>query len=593
MKKILLLGFMLVFACCFKTVAQNATISGKVSSSASKEPLSGVSVTVKGSTLGTTTDAEGAFTINIAQSDPVLIISLVGFATKEVDAKGLTSVDVLLETAENVLSDVVVVAYGTQKKTSLTSAVSDIKGKELTRRPVSSLGQALQGQIPGLTVLDRGGAPGDPNATFLRVRGMTTLGDNSPLTLVDGVEQRIWDINPNDIETVSVLKDAASTAIYGSRAANGVIIITTKRGQQGAVSVNFNSTVSIQRTINHPKPMDTRSYMELKAVAAANSNRTTIYTPEYIDAYMEGMKTDPLKYPVAIPDWYDAVFSPAPQYDANLSVSGGSKNSTTRFSLRYQDQQGIMATSGFKLYDLRINNTLRIGSKITVDADASYRRTNTILPWSVAGFVHPVYDNLLHGGGIFTVPKYPDGNYGLGTRGNNAVMYGEQGGSHVSNNNLVNGNIKGDWSILKGLKLSSQFGVKSAFNAFKGFQNAYTITDYFNPATVLKTVGPNRLIEERGDDILYTINNLLTYDAEIADGHNINSLLGYSQIGQKITSLGAGRQNFFNNDIQSINAGANDDTRSNYGRDVEFGLRSYFSRIDYNYKEKYLSLIHI
>ena len=578
--------FFLVFTFLVQAQAQTVTTTGKVTSAVSKAPLSGVSVLVKGTTNGTTTNAEGIYSINVpSTSGSTLVFSFVGHSALEVPVNGRTFIDVTLEEGTNALTDIVVVAYGTQKKTTVTGAVGEIKGTELTRRPVSSIGQALQGQLPGLTVLDRGGAPGDPG-TFLRIRGLTTLGDNSPLTLVDGVEQRIWDVNPNDIETITVLKDASSTAIYGSRAANGVILVTTKRGREGAVAVAFNSTASIQRTINHPKAMDTKSYMELQAVAAANSNRTTIFTPQYIADYMTNMKTDPLRYPAAMPNWFDIIYSPAPQYDVNLAVSGGSKNSTTRASIRYQDQQGLLPSvvSGFKLYDLRVNNNFRIGSRINVNADASYRRTTTSLPWNEFN----VYAYTLHGGSIWTVPKFPNGTYGLGTRGNNPLMYAEQAGSRRFTNNLINGNIKGEINIINGLKFSSQFGVKSAFNMLKGFANAYTVTDYFNPTTVLKTVGPNQLVEERGDDILYTITNLLTYETKINSNHAVNALLGYNQIGQKITSLGGTRQNFYNNNIQSLSAGTNDNTRTNYGGDVEFGLRSYFSRINYNYKEKYL-----
>lgn len=546
-------------------------------------PMGGVNIIEKGTQNGTLSDFDGNFSINLT-SGGTLELSFVGYETQEITniTTSTSSLEVQLEPGM-ALDEVVVVGYGTQVRRTLTSAISEVDGDQLVRRPVSSIEQALQGQLPGLTVRDRGGSPGNPDIS-MRVRGITTIGNNNPLFLVDGIEQRIWDINPQDIESITLLKDAASTAIYGSRAANGVILVTTKRGKSGEMRVNLNSTFSVQNTINHPKPMDTRNFMELQQQAWANSGTEYTYTPEYIDEYLAGMQSDPLRYPEAIPDWYDIVFSPAPQYDATLSVNGGNEIIRTNASLRYQDQQGMHATSGFKLYDFRINNNIKLGSRINVRADASYRNTFTEMPYSTFN----VYRYLLHGGAILTVPKFPDGTYGLGTAGHNPLMYAEQLGYQRYYDNLFNGSVNAELEIINGLKFSTLLGVKSRFNSGKSFRNEFIVTDYFDPSRVLKTVSPNRLFETKSTDIEYTLNNLLTYDVSVADRHNIGALLGYSEIGTTNSVIGASRENFYNNDIQSINAGANDETRGNSGRDRESGLRSFFGRFNYNFEEKYM-----
>src|SRR5678815_1787329 len=250
--------------------AQNASmpVSGVVKDDKG-QALSGVSVSVKGISGGVSTDAAGKFAINVPSTSSILIFSYVGFQPQEVPVGLNTSFSLSLLPADNRMNDVVVIGYGTQKKISMTSAVSSLKGDEVANRPVNSLNQALQGQLSGLTILDQGGAPGNSN-TVMRVRGITTLSSNLPLVIVDGIEQPLSDLSGADVETISVLKDASSTAIYGSRAANGVILVTTKRARNGKLSVSYNGFYGIQKAISHPAHMGLEDYMRLQNVAYTN-----------------------------------------------------------------------------------------------------------------------------------------------------------------------------------------------------------------------------------------------------------------------------------------------------------------------------------
>ncbi|HEX7692578.1 MAG TPA: SusC/RagA family TonB-linked outer membrane protein, partial [Sediminibacterium sp.] len=343
-------SLLLVFCfCSIVTLAQTGiTVSGLVKDEKG-QALKGVSVTVKGGTGGTATDDNGKFSLRVPGRDATIVFSYVGYDPQEMKA-AKDFLDVSLTPSGSQLNDVVVVGYGTQRKVSMTSAVAEVSGKELMRRPVNSLEQALQGKLPGLTVLDKGGLPGSANTPMV-LRGVNTLytaedlgsAAVSPLVLIDGVEQPFSNINPDDVESISVLKDASSTAIYGSRASNGVILITTKRAKGGKAVINYNGYYAIQKAVSNPQPMDLESYLRLENLAYKNvgSNPPKPYRDQDIDAYVQGHATDPLHYPLPY-DWYSRAFHTAPQTSHSISISGGSENFRGRASLRFQDQDGII-----------------------------------------------------------------------------------------------------------------------------------------------------------------------------------------------------------------------------------------------------------
>jgi TonB-linked SusC/RagA family outer membrane protein len=422
------------------------------------------------------------------------------------------------------------------------------------------------------------------------VRGITTfnvnssnagvgydLSKNDALVIVDGVEQQLSDINPDDVESVSILKDASSTAIYGSRATNGVILITTKRAKTGKVQLNFNNYYAVQSTINKPEMMQLADYMQEQVIAYNNAGATlpARYTPASIDAWINA--TDREKYP--LPNtWFQTMLKSAPQYSQNLSLSGGNDLFRARASVRYVNQDGIVTNFNDKIREFRVSTDYNPFSTLKFSMDANYRYNQSLSP-----SVDPFYT--MTSGSLWAVPKYSDGTYGLSTQGNNPLMFAEIGGLNNQNIGYFLGNLKGEWEIIKGLKLSTQFAARITDTYQKIFTNAYTNTD--KNTGITKTNAINSLTEGRNDLKEYTLNNLLTYENTIQK-HNFKVLAGYSEIDNVQNTLSAYRQNFYNNDIQSINQGANDGTKSNSGADAEFGLRSFFGRLNYSYADKYL-----
>ena len=538
--------------------------------------LPGVSVVLKGTTRGTTTNGEGTFELDVPGSESVLIFSFVGYTSQEITVGNQTNISVRLQTDIANLSEVVVVGFGTQKKATMTSAVSTIQSEQITARPVSNVQQSLQGLAPGLTVLDRGGAPGRSSAT-MRVRGITTLGDNSALVIVDGVEQTLFDMNPEDIESVTVLKDASSTAIYGSRGANGVILVTTKRGKAGKVSVGYNGYYGIQNSINTPEMMDLEPYMRLQQTAYRNVGAAlpARYTDESINTWVT--TTDRLKYP--LPNtWFKTLLKPAPMSNQTLSVSGGNENFRARASVRLMDQKGVVMNYGSQVKELRLTTDFTASPKIRFSADANYRYNTSTTP-SVNAI-----NNFFHGA-LWAVPKYPDGTYGLSQQGNNPLMYLEIGGLSRQAVDRIVGNVKGEWDILDDLTLSVQVAGNYTGTYQKDFNNAYTNRD--QNTGVVKTVANNTLTETRNQQREYTITDLLTYHHTWGN-HDFSIMGGYQEYYYQYFGLNAFRQQFYNNDIQSINQGINDGTKNNGGYDEEGGLRSFFSRVNYTFANKYL-----
>lgn len=571
---------------------QATRITGKVVSATDKEPIPGVNILIKGTNLGSMTDAEGRYSLEVTTQEAVLVFSAIGFDAQEIVVGGRTTIDITLTVNTTQLSEVVVVGYGTQEKISVTSSVSELDGKELLRRPVSSLGQALQGQLPGVTVLDRGGSPGSPNTQIvirgvnkpfsppgLAAGGLAQIGDNSPLVMVDNVEQPFQNINPEDIESITILKDASSTAIYGSRAANGVVLITTKRAKSGKVSVNYSGFYANQRAISNPEHMEIESYLRLQNVARENVGSAPIYTEDYIQEYTAGTKSNPLKYPLPY-DWYNVVYDNAPQINHNLSVSGGTETMSARMSLRSQRQEGIIANTQSDLTDVRLNTDFKISKKIGIAADINYRNEDILQPTGITDIFRFMMQN-----SIWAVPQYPNGVYGGGTQGWNPLLLSEKGGTNNINTDYLLGSITGRWEIIKDLNFSTQLAIRSTNVYQKNFVNTWETRD----STVVKRTNLiNRLTEGRVKNNEVTINSILTYSKSFGN-HGLKFLAGYSQIQNSNYNLNASRQGFYNNDVRSISQGTNDGTKDNTGEDAEWALLSYFGRANYAYKDKYFA----
>jgi TonB-linked SusC/RagA family outer membrane protein len=544
--------------------------------------MSGVSVLIKGTKQGVATDENGQYTINAKAGDQ-LVFSFVGYDSKTVviSKEGML-LNVSLAASKNDLNDVVVVGYGVQRKVSMTSAVTQIKGEEVTRRPVSNLQQALQGQAPGLTVLDRGGVPGRTSAT-MRIRGITTFSGNSsanssPLIIVDGVEQTFFNLNPEDVETISVLKDASSTAIYGSRAANGVILVTTKRGKSGKIKVAYNGYYASQKSTNNPEMMEGEAYMRYEQLAYTNSGIAipTRYQDANIQAWVTA--TDRFKYP--LPNtWFQTVLQAAPQLSHNFSFSGGNEFSRTRVSFRTTSQGGIAPGHDAAIHEIRANNDFKISEKLRLSTDLNYRYNYSARPYA-----SDIFNRFLHGT-LWAVPKYPDGTYGLSPQNFNPLMLAEKSGYDKIFTHYMYATAKLDYEIIKDLTFTAQLSGVVNYQEQKTFQNAYTNRDV-NTGGVY-SVANNSLTEARSRFYELTTNYLLNYRKQIKK-HEFRTMLGYSEIYNNGNSISAYRERFYNNDIQSIGQGASDATRNNSGSDYEYGLRSTFARVNYAFDNKYL-----
>lgn len=564
------------------------TLRGKIIDQETNQPLPGATVVIDGSKNATKSDENGDFSLPLASPLPVnIFVNYIGYQQLKLAVQE-NPVVLKIKPDLDLLDEVVVVGYGTQKRSSLTNAVASVDGAQLTQRPVSNIQQAMQGTMPGVTIQDRGGAPGRSNAN-IRVRGITTfnsnntttdgydLSKNEALVIVDGLEQRMTDINPDDIENITVLKDAASTAIYGSRATNGVVLITTKKAKESKVQVNYNGYYALQQAINKPEPMGLEDYMRLQAVAYTNagSSLPDKYTEESIQTWVTA--TDRYKYP--LPNtWFQTMLHTAPQQNHHIAISGGNDKVLSRLSARYNSQDGIITNFDNKLAEIRFNSVYTVSSKVKLSGDVNYRYNHSEVPTA-----DPI-NNFYHGS-LWAVPKYPDGTYGLSTQGNNPLMFAEIGGISKRNDDLLSGYLKADWRIIDGLDFSVQIAGRANFLNDKNFTNSYSNTDI--NTNITKTIVNNSLRENRNNIKEYTINNLLTYEKNFND-HYLKALVGYSQIGNTRNYLTAYRERFYNNEVPSIGQGADDGTKDNNGWDEEFGLRSYFGRLNYSYRNKYL-----
>jgi TonB-linked SusC/RagA family outer membrane protein len=343
-------------------------ISGKVTSSENNESLPGVNVIVKGTMQGTVTDAEGRYQLEVPDEKSVLVFSYVGYVAKEVVVGNQTVVNVQISPDVMALQDVVVIGYGTQKKADITGSVAILDAQELIKRPLTNVAGLLQGKVAGLQISSHSGKPGSENNS-LRIRGLGTFSaaGSEPLVLINGIAGDMTNLDPNDVESVSVLKDAASSAIYGARAANGVILITTKRGREGALTVDFHSNVQFQKATRLPELLsNSADYMMYWNQGRIRSGQTPYFSQEEIDAFRNN-SNDPVNYPNF--DWIDHSFKTAVANTQSLSIGGGTDKTTFNLSLGYFNQPGVTSLYEFKKYNGRLTVDSKLKDWITVGGD--------------------------------------------------------------------------------------------------------------------------------------------------------------------------------------------------------------------------------
>jgi TonB-linked SusC/RagA family outer membrane protein len=539
------------------------TVSGTVTDDTGAT-LPGVTVVLKGTTNGQSTGADGKFSISLPAGPATLQFSFVGYASQEFVITDQATLAVTLGAAAKGLDEVVVVGYGTQKKANLTGAVATISSGDIDNRPITQASQALAGLAPGVQVQQPGGRPG-ANGANITVRGIGTFNSGSaPLVLIDGIAGSIDDVAPDNIGTITVLKDAASAAIYGNRAANGVILITTKRGQAGKLEIGYNNYVGWEKVTQLPQFVNSATYARLTGASA-----------QTVANYEAG--TDPDNYPNTyhLRDLLNSG-SGFQQYH-NLTFSGGEKKTTYLFSTSYRGQDGITAETNNKRYDFQAN----IDSKL---------RDNLSLSASLLGFSQIRNQPVSNSAGIdgiigFAVrePNTYAGRKSDGTYGHQDFYAPEawldaEGFDNFRAKNFY-GNTALDWRPIKGLTLTG----KAGYHYYTGTTVTYRPDINLDRTTY---VGPNSLYNGTYDGQEVTLIGLATYEKSIQN-HNFKLLLGYQQEDHRDNSFSAYRDRFPNNQLYQLDAGASTN-QQNSGSAGEYAFRSYFGRLNYNYNERYL-----
>ncbi|WP_073002001.1 TonB-dependent receptor [Mariniphaga anaerophila] len=560
--------------------AQQGVISGKVADIGG-QPLPGVTVIIKGTTRGTITDTNGFYTLSEVPADATLIFSFVGMRTQEIGVGNQASVNVTMAEDAIGLDEVIVVGFGTQKKADLTGAVSSVQGEELLKRiDVSNTAAAMQGLSPGLTIQNFAGEPGREDIR-IRIRGNGTLNNSDPLVLIDGVERSLSTVEPSDIETMSILKDAASAAIYGSRAANGVILITTKRGTTDGTIVNYHYSVGFQNVLGYPEAADIESWLNLENEAQVNAGGQPLWSQDYISKVLSG--SDPINYPFTV--YEDYLFHKnSPQQRHSISLTSGGKNGRIFASVNYLDQDGIINRFNNKRLSARINSDLFITDKLTANFNLNYMNKKATGPGHTA---QRLVQAMLHMNRSI-VGRYPDGTWDLISGQWNAVAMMDNGERVLDRNEIVS-QVGLEYKILPSLSFKGDVTLKAYGESESTFMNSLAGMRSYKTGELV-TVGGwfavNNLTESQENSKEWSQRAYLNFN-ENFEKHNIEATVGYEGITSDTLNVVGYRQGFYNNELRDLNSGgATGQTAT--GSRKESALQSFFGRVNYSFDSKYL-----
>ena len=557
-------------------------ITGKVTDE-DGNAMPGVNVSEAGTSNGTVTDLGGVYSISVTDENAVLNFSFIGYISQSITVGSQTTIDIVLGEDTKSLEEIIITGYTAERKSDLTGSVAIVDMDEIVSQPVSNVNNMLQGRVAGVNVMSSG-SPGD--ISTLRIRGYSTIRNNDPLYVIDGVPTTsgLSLINPNDIESLQVLKDASSSTIYGSRAANGVVIITTKKGKAGKAKLSFNMYTGIQNTTNLPRMLNAQEYGDVYWQAFDNDgiapshgiygNGASPVIPAYLDVDNTIPSTDT--------KWVEEIFDPAIIQSYNLSLSQGNDKSRSLFSLSYFDQEGTLKHTNFSRITARLNSDyklfdgkLTVGENLTVAfSNRVGTSTNSLLGNVVYDAfripsIAPVYDN----NGEFTGYPLSDVQNPLG----NLVRNKDNERKNVQ----VFGNVFAEIQLFEGLKFKTNFGVN-----YTTFKNTT-----FNPT--YEEPNAHRAINDLsvGNEVKFdwVWSNTLNYSKTFNEKHNVGVLLGLESIVNTFEYTTASINDLPTNElnIRVLNAG-DQGTQTNTGDKVEFALFSYFGKINYNYDNKYL-----
>jgi len=591
MLRVNLLAACVLFWCT--VYSQNVTLRGTVKD-ANNLPLIGVNVVEKGTTNGTVTDINGNYTLS-APSGATIVFSYIGYNSQEIVWDGQSILNVVLEEDQQLLEEVVVVGYGTQKKATITGAISSTSGQELMKAPTVNFSNSFAGKLPGLTVVTRNGEPGSDNSTF-RIRGSNTLGDNNPLIVVDGIANRDMNrLNAADIESVTVLKDA-SAAIYGAQAANGVILITTKRGLDGKprITVNLNQGWSMPTVL--PEMADAATYAQMVNEINYYDGNPPRYSDDDIQKYRDG--SDPWRYPNT--DWYaETMKSSALQQYANVELRGGSEWLKYFVSVGANFQDGIYKNSATKYNQVNFRSNLdgKITDNINLSFDISGRQENRNYPTRSASSIF----SMLMRGYPNTHAYWPNGLNGpdIALGNNPVVITTNQSGYDKRINYVFESVAKLNISIpwIEGLTFTSNVSFDKNILNRKLWEIPWTLYSWDGQSVddsnipildpVKKGFESPQLTQRMEDAKRVTINGLLNYEKNITENHRLNILVGSERISGEDMEFWAFRKHFVSTAIDQLFAGGELEKDNNGEASLNARL-NYFGRMNYDFLRKYL-----
>jgi TonB-linked SusC/RagA family outer membrane protein len=556
------------------------SVSGTVSSQQDGLGLPGVTIMQKGTTIGTVTDIDGRYKLTVDENS-VLVFSYVGFLTQEINVDGQSTLNVELIPGMAELDEIVVVGYATQRKINLTGSVETVTSDKIGWKPVGQTSMALQGVVPGLTVTQSSGQPGRDGGT-IRIRGIGTLGvaGQSPLILIDGIEGNFDSVNPNDIESISVLKDAAASSIYGSRAANGVILITTKRG--GAldrINVVYNNYVGWQQPTDMPDVLGGLDHMLLLNEANINVGRTPPFSESYIEAYRQNSPSD--LYPDT--DWRALTMTNNGFTDNhNISIAGGTDFISVHGSVSSFRQNGLIPNTGYNRKTIRINTDVKANENLNFKFDLGGGDEFIYEPSTgVNTIFHAIYGRVPRNmPGVLS-----DGRYGEGWLGQNPISFANDAGTSGLRMSRFSLNLQADWQPIDGFNINFMYAPVLYEGYQKNFQRSIQ-TYYGDGSPAYKNPVRSNMIQRSTPTRTNNIRTLASYSRQLQNS-NFNFLAGFEQQEYISETFQGYREDFILEDYQLLSLGSELNQQAT-GSAFDYSLRSYFGRFNYNYREKYL-----
>jgi TonB-linked SusC/RagA family outer membrane protein len=560
-KKHLLLCLLICF-CLLPATAQSIKIGGTVTDK-EKSPLIGVSVLVKGSSTGTTTDIDGKFQLDVPTKESVLTFSYLGFKPQNLTVGEQENFNIVLLEDDQVLEELVVVGYGVMRKKDLTGSLSSVGAKEMQSKPVANIGEALQGRAAGVQVINSG-APG--SNVSIRIRGLGSINNCDPLLVIDGVptDMPLNSLNQNDVETIDILKDASATAIYGSRGANGVVMITTKKGKSGDGVISVSANWGVQQATSIPKMLNATQFASLHNEMMYNNNERQ--RPDFADPTLSGVGTD----------WIDALLQTAWMKNYSVSYSGGNEKSNYYVSGGVFDQDGIVLNTSYRRYTLQFNNEakvrswLKFGNNLTLSSDVKKNGSYNVLNTLASLPTQPI----LNDDGTYSGP------------GNEAKFYGDLR-NPIGTVNLEENTTTG-YNALGNIFAEVSLFNKVTFKTLGGIDFKFWDTMSFSPKYDWKPIPvPNSYRGEGSNKSLtYLWDNTLTYMDTFNEKHNLNVMIGSSAQNNVYNYLTGSIKEFLSDDYNQLNNGLLDPTVG--GSKNEWSLLSFFGRVNYTFDNKYL-----